>query len=327
MDTISQSITIHRIDGKYNLPTLENFQHLLVRLQSFAKILIRIVICAKGAFREFSNLVKRGVFLEPATLFVCVSSQIWSICIKLCQFSCETYNALYPLFNILDEKIVDQLPSNLIVWLGDDWSEVVSNKPTINKEQPSTKFEIDTVDLDDFMNDNNVIPTNHMPENELKQVPDIKEKYEATLIVDHKAKAIQSETTVNVSKATKIHFKKEQNMQQKVTSIATSTNHIDLGETIDRNTIPNRMANASDDNIQSFENVKQIKDFMEIEDTLRLKCDHAATKHLNENEWKQFKQNVNCVIKTDVGSNAVNKFKRLWKIQIKKRNKKLLRNN
>lgn len=304
MTTISQSITTHKIDGKYSLPTRENFQYLLVRLQSFAKILVRIVACAKKSFEEFSKLVKRGAFLEPATLFMSCAAQIWSVCVKLCHFACESYNGVYPLFEALNSEIVRDFPKDLIVWLGSDWNEIKSPK---NERDFNATPKIDTIDLDGFA-DNSETMAGAVIEVKLEQQPSPEEKCQPTLIVDQKVKK------------RKVQFSKEHrlvnnflNMHTTASSSANPANSIDLGESVKRNTATDHRDWTSQKDLLELTNSEEILDFMEREESLRLKRLHEATKRLNGSEWKQFKQRVNCVLSEEIGFNAVKKFRRLCK--------------
>lgn len=336
LDTILQSITPFKVDGKYNLPTPENFKYLLIRFLSFAKILIRLIACAKGAFKEFEDVIRRAAFVETATIFMCCSSQIWSICVKLCKFACEAYNSLWSMFEELNGNIVAELPEKLDAWLGSDWNEHVIDSP--KNFQLEAKSDLSLISLDDFTNENHdVMSTNEQSANETEAIPGLDEKYQPTLIVQQKTSTVvkcEIETTQNRSKNDQEEANKKKHfltLNKKIMSTIKNASEpigatIDLGQPIERKTDTNAKqlaVNASDEEIQNFQCIDEVKKFIDLEDRLRSINAHKATEHMITHQWRQFKQLVHQAMGTDSDRDAVRRFKGLWRKQITKRMKRL----
>lgn len=123
-----------KINGGYHLPTKSNFRYFLIRLQSYAKLLVRIVVCAKESHRLFLEIIHRSAFVEISTLFMAVTAQIYKECVTICRQIAQLYDA----FIIFCKKYFDEkeLPDHLSEWLGDEWTEHIAVNPQLNAKHP-----------------------------------------------------------------------------------------------------------------------------------------------------------------------------------------------
>lgn len=76
------------------LPTRDNFDYVLVRLQSLGALLLRIARTARQASELFVYYLQRGFFVETAVLHVGVLSQIWLQAQRMCSATVELHDAL-----------------------------------------------------------------------------------------------------------------------------------------------------------------------------------------------------------------------------------------
>lgn len=117
------------LDGRYSLPTPKNFEYLLVRMQSGAKILTRIVYCARGAYDACQTFLEKAFFVETITLYLGVIANIWKNSVELCKKMVEYYNdfirILRPhLVRVDGGSLAQELPDRLDEWLGDEWHSI-----------------------------------------------------------------------------------------------------------------------------------------------------------------------------------------------------------
>lgn len=121
------------VRGAYHLPTAANFRYFLIRLQSYAKLLVRIVVCAKESHRLFLEILRRSAFVETITMFMAVTAQIWTECVTICRLIAGVYDAFIKFYKkYFDVKAKEELPDNLSEWLDDDWTEHIAVKTKIN---------------------------------------------------------------------------------------------------------------------------------------------------------------------------------------------------
>lgn len=90
--------TAGKLDKKCYLPAKENFHHYLSEFQSFTKLLIRIVMCARESHKLFLDIIYRSAFIEIISLFMAVLSDIWTMCIDMCKSAARFYNEFYQFY-------------------------------------------------------------------------------------------------------------------------------------------------------------------------------------------------------------------------------------
>lgn len=108
------------------LPTRQMLEYVLVRFQTFAKMVFRIVICSKNAATFYFERIKRGDSAWLSLMPYTVLSRVWHLTNRLVQNSCKWYKKLLPLRDSL--KLVGVpflptdyiLPANLFEWLDYD---------------------------------------------------------------------------------------------------------------------------------------------------------------------------------------------------------------
>lgn len=94
------------------LPTRQMLEYILVRIMTFAKIMMRICVCSKQASIYYMDRVKRGESHWMSLMPYALLSRIWSITTVLLQHSCTWYSGLYPYLKKLIFKGIDFLPAN-----------------------------------------------------------------------------------------------------------------------------------------------------------------------------------------------------------------------
>lgn len=113
-----------KLDDKYYLPDRNNFIDFLTKFQSFTKLLVRIVMCARESHRLFLELLHRSAFIETISLFVAVLAETWSICIEMCKNAVQFYNHFYSFYAKNYDKS-KALPKCLDKWLGEEYTEYI----------------------------------------------------------------------------------------------------------------------------------------------------------------------------------------------------------
>ncbi|XP_045530420.1 uncharacterized protein LOC123718072 [Pieris brassicae] len=97
-------------DDELYLPTRQMMEYVLVRIMSFSKLMLRIVICAKQAAIFYLDRIKRGESHWMCLMPYALLSRIWSMAQVLLQHSCNWYNQFHPLLEILQPKGLNFLP-------------------------------------------------------------------------------------------------------------------------------------------------------------------------------------------------------------------------
>lgn len=82
------------IDNKMNLPTREQFEYFLIRLETLSKLCERIIICSKVAFCIFLKFLHQAIYIDISTLIISVISQIYTYSKKLYYNIIKYYNLL-----------------------------------------------------------------------------------------------------------------------------------------------------------------------------------------------------------------------------------------
>lgn len=94
------------------LPTRQMVEYLLLRLITFAKIMLRVGVCSKQAAIFYLDRVKRGESHWMSLMPYALVSRIWSMSVVLVQHSCNWYLNLYPFLDKLKFKGLPFLPES-----------------------------------------------------------------------------------------------------------------------------------------------------------------------------------------------------------------------
>lgn len=97
------------------LPTRQMLEYVLVRFQTFAKIVFRIVICSKNAATFYFERIKRGDSAWLSLMPYTVLSRVWHLTNRLVLNTCKWYKKLLPLTDSLKLVGVPFLPINYIL--------------------------------------------------------------------------------------------------------------------------------------------------------------------------------------------------------------------
>lgn len=316
--SIAVAKTARSLDDKYYLPTQENFFFFLAKFQSFTKLIIRIVACARESHRLFLELLYRAAFVEAISIFISTLAEIWTICIEMCKSAVQFYNQFRRHFVKNYEKL-KELPKHLERWLADDYREFIDID--LNQSRTRSKEDIFLFDGSDNIDTHGIV---------------IEQKFEPKLLVsqqiDNKRKAgVQDPKSKNkqfktvdllVKREFKIEEKPESSpksakpvITMKAMPINVRMESVDLGTKISRDepSAPvRRVSNVKQINVDQIKMVKEIREFLAIEDELRSMKEHKNTLGVNDNEWERFKSSANQLLILGHPGLVLKKFKTLW---------------
>lgn len=146
----------HKYGCDTYLPTLNMLHYVLIRIQGLAKLMVRVVECAKTAALFMEGRVSIGHLWKVAFICFSVVSKIFVLSKQLTRFCCKFYSQLYPFTKTLQNVGVQWLPSeyilpsNLELWLDVDWLDKDDNIsiPKPKKIKIPTVFDILESDSD-----------------------------------------------------------------------------------------------------------------------------------------------------------------------------------
>ncbi|KAF2905451.1 hypothetical protein ILUMI_00724 [Ignelater luminosus] len=145
----------HKYGYDTYLPTLNMLHYVLIRIQGLAKLMIRVVECAKTAALFMESRVSIGHLWKVAFICFTVVSKIFVLSKQLTKFCCKFYSQLHPFTKALKNVGVQWLPSEYVLpndlklWLDVDWldkDDVSIPKP--KKMKIPTVFDIIESDSD-----------------------------------------------------------------------------------------------------------------------------------------------------------------------------------
>lgn len=271
------------VDGAtLSLPTYENFQFVMLRLQSLSKLLLRIAVCARKSSTIFRDMIQRNFFIEISALYIGLLAQIWDLAKQLSIKTRDFYDALYPYRKYFPTKSKQQsgdassvnvmLCQKLESLLTEVWTNEFFND--VNNRRQMTKRENDLgLDFGDFNDDGNNIFS----------------------LREDKPKPAQTIELKNIIH--KIEPKKE----------PASITNFDIGVAISRDSLQETI------NVDRIVRTDEISRLIDEEQSLRdTKC-AKRTKHLSDSQWKDVKSKVRNLLVTSHGKMCVKKFKNLWK--------------
>lgn len=314
---IAVAKTARSLDDKYYLPTQENFFFFLTKFQSFTKLMIRIVVCAQDSHRLFLELLHRAAFVEAISIFISTLAEIWTICIEMCKSAVQFYNQFRRYFVKYYEKL-KELPKHLDRWLAEDYKEFID--VDVDHSRTRNNEDIFLFDGNDDINTHGVV---------------IEQKFEPKLLVsqridkrkageqDPKLKNKQFKTQdLLAKKEFKIDAKSEPSpmpdkpvITMKAMPINVRMESLDLGAKISRDepsVAVRRLSNVKQINVDQIKMVKEIRDFLAVEDELRSMKEHKNTFGVNDNEWERFKSSANQLLILGHPGLVLKKFKTLW---------------
>lgn len=340
------------IRGAYYMPTASNFRYFLIRLQSFAKLLVRAVVCAKESHRLFLEILHRSAFVETMTMFMAVTAQIWSECVAICVPAAALYNAVFEFYKrYLDADAKESLPCNLQQWLGDDWTNHITMKTeskgkNVQKDQeniilfnafdvtPSTQAHVQA-QIQQTIESNDA----RMLEQESTEQQQPAPKFTPKFIINngirgtqhHKVNQLQKEEFVNekrlrheINKMEKLEREKRlDELNEPPSADDNNVLSMDMGEEIDRdafqnqNQIKTKKLNFRPIDVNKFDSVQAIRKFMVAEDGLRQRCQPHASKGVTSYNWKKFKSSVDQLFILGQDKLVVRKFRNLWQKTMK----------
>ncbi|XP_058057871.1 uncharacterized protein LOC131208942 [Anopheles bellator] len=121
------------IEKMVSLPVRSNLEHLLIRLQGMAKLLMRVVLLTKEAARYQLKQISRAFLFYHNGMFLALMGELWLLARSICRRVNMYYGELYPHLPILPECATMggwlpagyRLPANLAEWIGDQYEEEI----------------------------------------------------------------------------------------------------------------------------------------------------------------------------------------------------------
>lgn len=316
--------TARKLDDKYYLPDRENFFYFLTKCQSFAKLLVRIVMCARESHRLFLELLHRSAFIETISLFSAVLAEIWAICIEMCRNIVQFYNGFFPFY----AKNYDQskaLPKRLHKWLGDEYKDYIDI--SVDTNQLNSKNELFLFDGNDTIErDGMAIEQKFEPKLLISQtLPKDSKTSDTDSSTGHKKSKMKElkthdllETRQNYGNTAKAHDAKEKTVVSMKAMPIANTN-FDLGEKISRTnekTTTNQNMPAKivkHINVGQMKTIKEIREFLSTEDELRQNKREKNTQGIKNGDWEKFKADTNKLLILSHHGLVLKKFRTQWK--------------
>lgn len=267
-----------------SLPTYENFQFLMLRLQSLSKLLLRIATCARESSTIFRDMIQRNFFIEISALYIGLLAQIWDLAKQLSIKTRDYYDALYPYrkyFPSTSKQSGDGSLVNVVLckklesFLTEAWTSEFSDN--IGSRRQLVKCENDAgFDLGDF---------------------------------DDNGENILSLREENKKPTQTIELKKmiHQDIHRMDAKKELITNASDIGVAISRDSLQEII------NVDRIVKTEEISKLVNEEQSLRDKKCAKRTRHLNDSQWKDVKSKVRNLLVTSQGKICIKKFKSLWK--------------
>lgn len=333
-NAIGVAKTARKLDDKYYLPDQQNFFHFLTKFQSFSKLLVRIVMCAHHGHRLFLELLHRAAFIETISLFSSVFAEVWTICIEMCKNAVKFYNGFYPFYAKNYDKSTT-LPKRLNKWLGDEYTDYIDI--SVDKSQLHTNEELILFGGED---DDNI-----GMENQKGKI--IEQKFEPKLLVNQpivqkKTKLNEVDAESGENKKAKAKMFKTQDLLEsrktyeitpKVPEVKTTatvsmkvlpvnSKHFDLGEKISRTQVPTQSVvkePIKHINVEQLKTIKEIREFLSVEDELRQSRQEQNTKGIKNGDWEAFKSTANNLLILSHHGLVLKKFRNEWKKLINRR--------
>ncbi|XP_063387567.1 uncharacterized protein LOC134673467 [Cydia fagiglandana] len=326
-DVENFSDTLPADDEDY-LPTRQMLQYIMIRLITFAKIMVRVCVCSKQASIFYLDRIKCGEGHWMSLMPYAALSRVWSLCTVLMRSACAWYARLRPWLDKLQLKGVDFLPDNynlpadLEVWLDlkniDSFGRFEWAPDKCLTLHQSLIVDDDNDNTDSFMDyvnrlneeDDSEEPSCHLKVNNLttESLPEIKIN---PVLDKDKGESISRES-----------FKAPLHCKLKSTAILNT----DKGETISRecfkaplhtqskpvelksnNTYIHSPANVTD--------TESLKKFMLMEEGFRNEQNESSlTSHLSFMQWTALKNSLHTLADSLSNKRKIEKkFKKIWK--------------
>lgn len=283
LDNFLGTLPDYIVEGsKLSLPTYENFQFVMLRLQSLSKLLLRIAVCARESTTIFRDMIQRNFFIEISALYIGLSAQTWDLAKSLSIKTRDFYDALYPYRKYFPSKSKQTgdvvLCKKLETLLQEAWTNEFIN----NVQRQSVKHDNDLgLDLGDFDDDGDNMLS--LRDENTKPTPTIELK-----------KIIRQDVP-------KVEAKKE-----------FITNDNDIGVAISRDSLQEIVI------VDRIVKTEEISKLIDEEQSLRDRKSATRTRHLSDSQWKDIKSKVRNILVTSQGKICIKKFKNLWKNAVAK---------
>lgn len=325
IENIHGGISAFEVDGQVNIPTPVNFEYFLTRLQCAAKLLLRIIACAKEAFNAFLGILQKAYFVDITSVYLGLLANIWRLSVELCRNTIKFHNDIALIVNPYLRASAQRTTDfpKLDDWLGTEWTELdVPTKAGRKQKLDNDRFSIDISDFDNA-EVSAAIKVRQADRNRDKTINVVataaivpNQRPHAFLKIETKQPKLQMKNLSDLSG----------NNQQRGGEVGNNKRssgvhaNLDIGEPLCRDTLqvkqpklePQMNPKMEPDAIHRIFTMKDLQHFISSEEALRKNQRHELSKVLNNDEWKRFKLKINDLIATMEPWRAVKRFRGVW---------------
>uniref|UniRef100_A0A2M4BQX6 Nucleolus and neural progenitor protein-like N-terminal domain-containing protein n=1 Tax=Anopheles marajoara TaxID=58244 RepID=A0A2M4BQX6_9DIPT len=140
------------IEKVMRLPVRSNLEHLLIRLQGLAKLLLRVVLLTKDAACYQLKQINRVFLFYHSSTFLALMGELWLLARNICRRVNQYYDELYPMLDILPDCTEQwlpyqyTLPVSIAEWIGCQYQEEIvggsNRKSSIETETSYSIFNL-----------------------------------------------------------------------------------------------------------------------------------------------------------------------------------------
>lgn len=303
------------VGAPLELPTRDNFDYVLVRVQTLAALLMRICSCARQASELFLYYVHRRNFLETAVVHVAVLAEVWQLAQRLCAATVGFYNALQPYGRRFGEQrtwlaamaasgggsaAASDLPERLDDWLGDEWHAECRRALRGDRLAALPDASLTLAQLGGADADAGVFEL------------DGGREADKNAIVDMPMFKVQAPAKVQKPAPPKVQIAKIEETH----SVATKPKMLaDIGVVVERRPaaqqpkVEHKRPALTLDKLVSTDDVNA---YVRSERVRLLGPQATATERLSAERWKELQRKVNHILVTTQGRNTVTAFRKFW---------------
>lgn len=280
------------------LPTKQMIEYILLRLITFAKIMLRVGICSKQAAIFYLDRIKRGESHWMSLMPYALISRIWSVSVVLVQHACNWFSSLHSFLDKLKFKGLPflpegyNLPTDLEKWLD------VKNIENFSRFEWSQKKKVNIEALIIEDGDGDII------ENIMKYVGLVNKDENCEENLEHEKCGFTENLKGNDNEYFQVPLDET----------------VDCGEAISRDAFKNLFkTTVSADKIHHYAervtNKDNLQQFINTEEKLRNEENHLSlTSHLSFMQWQALKNSLVLLFESLSNNRKIEKkFQKIWK--------------
>lgn len=325
IENIHGGMSVFEVDGQVNIPTPVNFEYLFIRLQCAAKLLLRIIACAKEAFSAFLGILQKAYFVDITSVYLGLLANIWRLCVELCRSTIKFHNDIALIVNPhlrASAQRTSDIPK-LDEWLGTEWTEV--DVPTKADRKQKSDNDVFSIDISEFDNAevSAAIKVRQADRNRDKTINVVSravtvpiQRPQSFLKIERKQPQLQMKNLSELNSGSQGASGSTANAKR---SSAVHENH-DIGEALCRDTLQVKRPKLELQKkpkmepivVHRINTMNDLQQFITSEEALRKNRRHKLSKVLNNDEWQRFTLKINDLIATMEPWRAVKRFRSVW---------------